>query len=146
MQVINRINRWLDGIIILLVIAIIAIGIANWQTEKPKRQPEFDYKNVSSVLRAPIEGELNTLANCQIFASLKAYYSACAGDEPSDSTAPLTCPEERPDTVSREPTLRSAVSILSKLYASRYQRGLCDQVIADSEVAKDIPDNATGKQ
>lgn len=145
MQVINRINRWLDGFIILLVIAIIAIGIANWKTDKQKRQPEFDHMNGSSGFRASVNGELDVLASCQIFASLAAYYSACAGDEPSDSTAPLTCPEARPDTVSREPTLRSAVSILSKLYASRYQRGECDQVIADSDVAKQIPDKATGK-
>ncbi len=145
MQVINRINRWLDGFIILLVIAIIAIGIANWQTEKHKRQPEFDRMNVSSGFRTSVNGEMDALASCQTLASLTAYYSACAGDEPSDSTVPLTCPEARPDTVSREPTLRSAVSILSKLYASRYKRGQCDQVIADSDVEKKIPDKAPGK-
>ncbi len=145
MQVINRINRWLDGFIILLVIAIIAIGIANWQTDKRKRQPEFDHMNVSSGFRTSVNGKMDALASCQTLASLTAYYSACAGDEPSDSTAPLTCPEARPDTVSREPTLRSAVSILSKLYTSRYKSGQCDQVIADSDVAKQIPDKAPGK-
>ena len=133
MQIIHQINRWLDGLIIILVIAVIAIGFVQAQEEKRKRQPRFDYKNVSSGLRMPLNGEPDTLANCQLFARLTAYYSACAGKEPSTSTAPLTCPEARPDTVSREPTLRSAVTVLSRLYATRYQRGQCDKVIADAE-------------
>ena len=137
MQIIHQINRWLDGLIIILVIAVIAIGFIQAQEEKRKRQPRFDYKNVSSGLRTPLNGEPDTLANCQLFARLTDYYSACAGKEPSTSTAPLTCPEARPDTVSREPTLRSAVTVLSRLYATRYQRGQCDRVIAEADTMQD---------
>lgn len=133
MQIIHQINRWLDGFIIILVIAVIAIGFVQAQEEKRKRQLKFDYQKFSSDLRMARNVEETTLLNCQRFAELTAYYSACAGTEPPASDAPLTCPDERPEGITQTPTMRNVVSMLSRLYSDRYRRGLCDKVIADAE-------------